>query len=174
MLRRLASLLKPNANPWRFFTGGGRVLARFILDKPWYREYSGDSSKQAPSIWRWLQYCRPDNILYRKQNKTQSTLQGKKRVIFSNREKVTASFWKKFAIWKEHLGNGCFEMFPLLCNFIAENVCVTYNNSLWIENFLTSSIWRISMGFKHIFVCICALMHEYICLYTHWIRNGHI
>ncbi|CAM5073328.1 unnamed protein product [Natator depressus] len=47
------------------------------------------------------------------------SLQGKSDILTMS-EKVT-TFRKKLVLWREQFENGCLEMFPSLCDFVAEN-----------------------------------------------------
>lgn len=55
--------------------------------------------------------------IFEKINTLNLSLQGKGDVLTMS-EKVTA-FQKKLVLWKEHFENGCLEIFPSLCDFVA-------------------------------------------------------
>ncbi|KAG6925167.1 zinc finger BED-type containing 5 [Chelydra serpentina] len=57
--------------------------------------------------------------IFEKINTLNLSLQGKDDVLTMS-EKVIA-FQKKLVLWREHFENGCLEMFPSLCDFVAEN-----------------------------------------------------
>lgn len=72
-------------------------------------------------------------------------------------EKLTA-FHRKIMIWRENFEKGCLEMFPLLCDFVAENyVCVPLKTLISVHlknletefsNLFKKILQNVSVGFE--------------------------